>query len=136
MIKKLDIPNKVKFQNFIKGMGVSHFHETAFTDVPKNYLNRVLNRYTKYPNIHVEDFDVKIAVNPICDQDELPENLKERLKFKKGTMFHLHVEITENKKLMDFFEMMEFVPEEIEDGYESLYALYSNSDTREESDFE
>lgn len=137
MIKKLDIPNKLKFQDFVKKMAVVHFRETGFLDLPEEKLERVLTRYTKYPNIHVEDFDVKIAIEAIGDQDSLPDEIKYAIKISDGIMYHVHVEIIEERKVVDFFELMEFVATEAnENDFQSLYALYSNSDTREESDFE
>lgn len=137
MIKKLDIPNKLKFQDFVKRMAVVHFRDTGFLDLSEDKLERVLTRYTKYPNIHVEDFDVKIAIEAIGDQDSLPDEIKSQIKVSDGIMYHIHVEIIEERKVVDFFELMEFVATEGKlDDFKSLYALYTNSNTREESDFE
>jgi hypothetical protein len=137
MIKKLDIPTKIKFQDFVKKMAVVHFRDTGFLDLSEDKIDRVMKRYTKYPNIHVEDFDVKIAIEAIGDQDSLPDEIKSQIKVSSGIMYHIHVEIIEERKVVDFFELMEFVATGVDkNDFQSLYALYSNSDTREESDFE
>jgi hypothetical protein len=141
MIKKLDIPTKVKFQEFVKKMAVVHFNDTKFNDLDlleKHNKARIMHRYTEIPNTHVENFDVKISVEPLGDQDSIPDEIKRIMKIDHGIMYHIHVEISEEKKIIDYFELMEFVSDEqdVKYDFESLYAIYRNSDTREESDFE
>jgi len=86
----------------------------------------------------VENFDVKISVEPLADQDSIPDEIKRIMKIDHGIMYYIHVEIFEEKKIIDYFELMEFVSDEqdVKYDFESLYAIYRNSDTREELDFE
>lgn len=137
MIKKLDIPSKIKFQDFVKKMAVVHFADTKFLDLLNDVEKgkRTMHRYTHIPNTHVENFDVKISVEAIGNQDDLPVDVR-HFPVTEGILYHIYVEISEGKRVIDYFEIMEYV-EAISNGdTESLYALYTNSDTKEESDFE
>lgn len=138
MIKELDVQTKLEFQEFLKMMAVRHFQDTKFRDIyllDKAVGLRIMDRYTKLPLKSVEDFDVFISAEKLDTDDIITGSLPEGIDIDNGNFYHLHIEIKEESKIIDYFELIEFVNLDLLN-MDGLYKLYINSSKPELEDFD
>ena len=138
MIKELDIQTKIEFQGFLKIMAIKHFQDTKFKDIyllDKAVALRIMNRYNKLPLKSVEDFDVFISAEKLDTADIVTGSPPEGFNIDDGNFYHLHIEIKEDSKVIDYFELIEFVNLDLLN-MDGLYKLYIHSSKPEKEDFD
>ena len=137
MIKELDVQTKLEFQEFLKMMAVRHFQDTRFRDIyllDKHVGMRIMDRYTKLPSKSVEDFDVFISAEKLHN-DDIAGSIPEEIDLDNGNFYHLLIEIKEDSKVIDYFELIEFVNPDLLN-MSGLFKLYINSSKPEKEDFD
>ena len=137
MIKELDVQTKIEFQEFLKMMAVRHFQDTRFRDIyllDKDVGIRIMDRYTKLPSKSVEDFEVFISAEKL-DTNDISGSIPEEIDLDNGDFYHLHIEIKEELKVVDYFELIEYVNSDLLN-MSGLYKLYINSSKPEKEDFD
>lgn len=128
--KALDIPTKIEFQDFVKGMAVVHFRNTQFHDLLNGGKDgkRVMDRYIIIPQSHPENFDVMIVKSELDLEnldDEFVNLLPMNLNSSDGKLFYFSINISFNDGIADFFELIEFVGHSTsKDNLPSINELY------------